>query len=346
MRAGGAADPSEWRNGLILSHTHIGDVLYRTCSLDALARGLPRCRWSYLVTPQGADLLLGNDSLHATLPLLDERSGRLSQPGIRELSRLGFDTVLCTNTFEIGSDLFLALRLRIPNRSAFTFKGWRGLVTHPAAASFPSPYPSYFQQMVAALVGRAPDWQLRPVVRWSEADRSLASRALRELGIEGRFLICAPATRQRGAAPPEVFVRILRALQEASTIPVLLIGAPGERALLQSIAGGMKGRAHVLTADLNLRALTFVFSQAAVAFTQDSGPRHLANAAGTPVVFLRNLVVPRVETGVYCVGETDLSPDDELVAPAAAVALHRRTDAGAAAHTLLRLVHSRTSVQS
>jgi ADP-heptose:LPS heptosyltransferase len=346
MRAGAATEPAQWRNGLILSHSHIGDVLYRTCSLNALACGLPRCTWSYLVTPQGAELLLGNDSLHATLPFLHERSGHLQQEAIRELSRLHFDAVLCTNTFEIGSDLLLALRLRIPNRSAFTFKGWRGLVSHPAAISFPSPYPSYFQQMVTGLVGRDADWPLRPVVRWTDADRTLASRALRHLGIEGRFLICAPATRQPGAAPPELFMRVLRAIRAASDIPVLLIGAPPDWTLLQTISAAVDGHAAVLTVDLNLRALTFIFSQAAVAFTQDSGPRHLANAAGTPVLFLRNLLVPRVETGVYCAGETDLSPDDELLAPAAAVAVHRRTDARAAANTLLRLVHSRASVQS
>ena len=42
-------------------------------------------------------------------------------------------------------------------------------------------------------------------------------------------------------------------------------------------------------------------------FCPDSGPRHIANAVGTPVVFVRNLFSDRVETGSYCSNEWDLA---------------------------------------
>ena len=47
----------------------------------------------------------------------------------------------------------------------------------------------------------------------------------------------------------------------------------------------------------------------------DSGPRHLANAAGIPVFFVPNLAVGKIETGAYLDTETDLAPDFEWVPP-------------------------------
>ena len=49
--------------------------------------------------------------------------------------------------------------------------------------------------------------------------------------------------------------------------------------------------------------------------TSDSGPRHIANAAGVPVFFIRNLWSNRIESGPYIDTETDLAPLDEHVPP-------------------------------
>jgi ADP-heptose:LPS heptosyltransferase len=328
-----ASSPRDWRRGLILSHSHIGDVLYRTCSLDALADGLPECRWSYLVTPQGAELLQGNAAVEA-LPLLSHGSRHPAGPMLQALAQRKFDVVLCTNTFQIGRDLRLGLRLRIANRVAFTFKGWRGLVTHAAPVDFPSPYAAYFAGMVAAVTGARRDWPLRPVIRWSEEDRARARQVLDELRIAGDFVVCAPGTRQPGAATAEVFARVLRSFQDLSDMRILVAGAPNEYGLLDAVASAVGTRATVLRSALDLGALACLFSHSSAALTQDSGPRHLATAARTPVVFFRNLVVPRIETGVYCAGETDLSPPDELLSPEAAVRAHEQTDARTAALTL------------
>ena len=50
---------------------------------------------------------------------------------------------------------------------------------------------------------------------------------------------------------------------------------------------------------LGLRALSCFLSHFATVLTTDSGPRHIANAAGVPVVFVRNVWSNAVETGVY-----------------------------------------------
>jgi hypothetical protein len=63
LARGIATSPDEWRNGLIISHTHLGDVLYRTCSLEQLSRGLPECRWTYLTSSESAPILENNPNI-------------------------------------------------------------------------------------------------------------------------------------------------------------------------------------------------------------------------------------------------------------------------------------------
>src|SRR5215212_7703921 len=60
MSRGPRTEPRQWRKGLIISHTHMGDVLYRTCSLPQLSARLPECQWSYLVSPLSAQVLENN----------------------------------------------------------------------------------------------------------------------------------------------------------------------------------------------------------------------------------------------------------------------------------------------
>src|SRR5215212_6812299 len=96
---GRPTQPEEWRNGLIISHTHIGDVLYRTCSLEQLSRGLPECRWTYLTSAESAPILENNPNIVEVSAFVDgENSWDISRKHFRDLKEREFDVVLCTNT--------------------------------------------------------------------------------------------------------------------------------------------------------------------------------------------------------------------------------------------------------
>ena len=65
-----------------MGHTHIGDILYRTCSLPALREHLPDCEWSYAVTPGTAEVLQGNPHVREILPVIEgENSWDLTDGG-------------------------------------------------------------------------------------------------------------------------------------------------------------------------------------------------------------------------------------------------------------------------
>lgn len=68
---------------------------------------------------------------------------------------------------------------------------------------------------------------------------------------------------------------------------VCFIGAPNERAYVQSVADHCKTpRKHVLAGDLSLRELLVLFAESKLVISNDSGPMHLACLVDAPVIGL------------------------------------------------------------
>ena len=334
------SDPHEWRRALIVGHSHIGDVLYRTASLGPLAAAFPQCEWHYLAAPGSAELLRGNPHLAAVHGVsTGDEAWQLAPGALSALRALDVDAVLCTNSVRYYSDLALALRLCAPNRVAFTYKGLGALVTHPAPIEFPSPYPAYFRGMVAALAGTAPTWDLRPRVYPSPDDGRRARDAWRELGLDdgAPVVACVLTKRQSGEIWPLPHWReALGRVFDATGAVTVFCGASGDAPLLTSVARDARFPARVLAGRLGLLAFAEFLRRTSVYFGVDSGPRHVANAVGTPVVFFRHLGFWRAEADRYCDTEVDLSPaDKELLTPAEQRAALERISPHAAAESVI-----------
>jgi heptosyltransferase-2 len=314
---GAPSQPGAWRNGLILGHNHIGDVLYRTCSLLQLAEGLPECKWSYLTSPSSAELLEGNPALGELLPWSrGDNSWDLDPGKFRDLRQREFDVVLCTNTLRHYPDLALGVALGIPNRVAFSYKGLTGLITRSAPIQFPSPYATYFRGMVADVTGRTPDWDLQPRVYLNDEDHATALRAREWLGLadNAEVVACSLTTRQAsGNWPPSHLLAALESARAERKFEVVLTGGPGDSAEIASAARQLPFAVRVLPGNLGLRSYAAFLARCSALLTLDSGPRHIGNAAGIPVLFARNLSHSRAEAGKYCATEIDLAPPVEFL---------------------------------
>jgi ADP-heptose:LPS heptosyltransferase len=308
---------SQWRRGLIIAHNHIGDVLYRTPSLQALHDGLPQCEWSFLTTQSSAAILKGNPHLSEVIPWSrGEHSWNVDAAHRRELKKRDFDVVLCTNTLRHYPDFVLATSLGIPNRVGFTHKGLSGLITRPVAIDFPSPFAGYFRALVGDVIGRAPDWSLTPEIFLDEVASSEAQRVIGALGLSGErpVVACCLTTRQpHGNWPVEFMVAAIAEARNATDMDIVLCGSSGDRERLNAIAANLGGRVHVTAGDLSLRSFGAFLRECTALFTLDSGPRHLGNAVGTRVLFARNLSHSRIEAGTYCATETDIAPESEYL---------------------------------
>lgn len=309
--AGSPTPRENWRRGLIIGHTHIGDVLYRTASLERLAGCIPDCRWDYLAAPVSAPVLEGNTAISRALPFVTgENSWNLSKDAFAALKSERYDVALCTNTLRHYPDLALAVALKIPNRVGFSDHGLSALVTHPIRIKRPLPYPAYFAAMVKQLCGIARDWPIRPKVFLDRRHHEAANDFVGVFAAENAPLIaCCPTARQsNGVWPDEFFIEVLNAVGSKMKAGILLCGGPGDRIRLINAARGLTLPNKVMAGELDLLSFAALLARAHVVFAQDSGSRHLANAVGIPVVFVRNLSYDPIEAGQYCDSEEDAAP--------------------------------------
>lgn len=333
-----ATPPGSWRRGLIIGHTHMGDVLYRTASLGPLRELLPNCAWSYLCAPATAELLETHPAIAEVLPFArGEDSWRLAPGGLAELRRRDFDVALCTNTLRHYPDFALATVLGIPNRVGFDHKGLSGLLTLPVSIELPSPFPAYFRAMVAAVGGASGWWALRPQVVLSDADRAAADHCWSELAPGDLPVVaCVLTTRQpHGNWPASHLVQALRLARAERRFAIVLCGGAVDAVFLEEVARSIVPPVRVVAGRLGLRELAAFLARCDALLTLDTGPRHLANAVGTPVLFARNLSHSRVEAGPYCDGEIDLAPPFEHLPDAEIAAVAAATPPATIARALL-----------
>jgi len=318
-KTGPPSPPREWKKALIAGANHIGDLLYRSASLERLKAGLPNCDFHYLAAPGSCEILEGNPAIAGILPWMRSDSfADIDLEHLAALKAMRFDAILCINSSTYWPELLMALRLGIPNRVGYTCKGFSGWVTHPIPIEYPKSYAAYFRDYVASLTGRAPDWALRPIIHANAEDEAAAVGLWEALGLEAHssVIACFMTTRQpTGIWPAANFGKALRLLRESAGAHVLLCGSASDEPLLAGINRDFGLGADLVTGKLGLRALCCFLRRCSVAFTTDSGPRHIANAAGIPVYFFRNLRSDPIETGAYLESETDLCPPTGWLAP-------------------------------
>jgi len=311
---GPSTPPQSWRKGILLGANHIGDILYRTSSLQQLAEGLPECSWDILAPEPAAQVLEGNPAIRK-IHRFDLPSSRSSAEFLA-LRQEHYDVALCYDSGSYTKPLLTALKLGIPNRVGYSHKGWSGLVTHPISIKYPQPFPAYFRDLVSQLTGQAPDWELRPKVLLAASDEAEAEAYFQTLHPDSSIplVACFVTTRQpTGVWPVEKFRETLELLHSSAPVRIILCGAPEDTAQLNDLQSSLSFPTTVNASLLGLRSLVAFLKKCRIVLSTDSGPRHLANAAGVPVVYLRNLRSSKIETGNYLPTEYDLTPEGEFI---------------------------------
>jgi len=311
--SGPATPPESWKNGILIGANHIGDILYRTSSLVQLAKGLPRCRWDFLAPDPSAQVLEGNPAIGKIQRM------EIPMPGSRDFQLLkaeGYDVAICYDTGMYTQPLLTATLLGIPNRVGYVHKGWSGFVTHPVTINYPQPFPAYFRDLIAQLTKQEVSWDLRPKVYLTEQDHRAADILWSELNLadDRPVLACFVSTRQpTGIWPLEKFRESLELLHGSSTAQIVLCGANQDKEILKALQSSLSFPVSINDGLLELRPLVAFLAKCNAVLSTDSGPRHLANAAKIPVVYIRNLSSSKIETGSYLDSEYDMSSDAEFI---------------------------------
>jgi heptosyltransferase I len=279
---------------LIVRLGAIGDVVHALPALAALRRAMPEAHLAWAVERGGsAKLLKGNPCLDQLIEL-DLRGWRkgLSRwetfAAIREAG-----TRLRSPRFDLALDLqgliksaLIPWLARIPRRIGFEREALReplsALMLTEQVAADDADHVIKKNLRVAAHLGCELTGEYDFPIEIEPEDELFAGR--QQDRFDGPFAILNPG----GGWPtklwsPDCFAAIADRLWEAYRIRPVITYGPGEEGLAQSIAGQSRTGAAV-TLDSTLKQFFALARRARLFIGGDTGPMHLAAAAGTPIV--------------------------------------------------------------
>src|SRR5687768_10974624 len=276
--------PGEIRKVLVIRPRFVGDVCLTLPVLTNLERLAPQAEVHYLVEEEAAPLLAGDPRL-ARLWVASRRGSALAGARLAaELRQARFDLVL---------DLFCNPRTAL--WTAATGAAWR--VGYPnkrmRSAAYNVPVRTDAVSAIAFHLAslEALGWDARlevPALALSDAEKSAAWNHLAERGIpSGAELVgMHPGARfMTRRWQPEDFASLGRTLlAQRPRARLLVFGGPGEEELARSIAAAVGDPRALALVDVALRRFAALLSLCRAFVGGDSGPVHVAVAAGTPTI--------------------------------------------------------------
>lgn len=270
-------------NILIVRLGSLGDIIHAIPAAAAVRRAHPDARIDWLVDVRHRDLL-------ELVPVIDRRIAvNTSGAGsvleiVRELRRGAYDAAI-----DLQGLLKSAVLARLSGaRRVIGFPA--PLLRERAARLFYTetagePAPHVIDKNLSALKAlgiRVPD------VEFPLEDRKpeIAADARARLGIgpHDRFAIINPgAAWPNKRWPPVYFAEVARALAARHNLRSIVLWGPAEEQLAQDVVAASEGAA-AASPPTTIADLVSLTKAAAVMISGDTGPMHVAGAAGTPLV--------------------------------------------------------------
>ena len=273
------------KHRLVLLPNWMGDSVMAEPALRALAKAQPE--WPLFgAGPAVATTVLAGQPTFAGLKTINDRglfgpltAGRsLRADGVQEVLLLRNSTRSALVARATGASTRIGYRK--DGRGALLTKG-----IAPPSRSTPISAVDYYANLVEeafsiSVTDRTPRLDV------SEAERAGALEVLD--GLPRPIVGLVPGGNKPAKRwPAESFSRAAEALSKSFGGSTILFGAPSEREILAQIAGATSSPLkNLLEAGLGLDALRGVIAASDLIISNDTGPRHLAAACGTPAIAL------------------------------------------------------------
>ena len=306
-------------NILIVKLSAIGDVIHTLPALAALRKRYPRADITWVVEEAAADLLAGHPALTRVLVSYRKRwirelkGGQIAHPlrevraFLRELRRRPYDLVI---------DFHGLLKSAV----VVAASGGRRRLGYDSLQELSG---LFYNEKIPEDMGKHAVDRYLDFVRYLDRKGEDRNDDVSGVAMPPEFTITAGETERRRVAEllaphaethnpfvavspvafwetklweEEKFAALCDRIREELGIGVVLTG--GEAGSIERIRARMKTEAVNLGGQTTLRELAYLYGQAALLITTDSGPMHLAAAVGTPVVALFGPTDP-ARTGPY-----------------------------------------------
>jgi lipopolysaccharide heptosyltransferase II len=298
------------RRILVIRTDLLGDVVLTLPTVHALRRAYPQAEITMVVLPANAALVRDQPDIdrvvtcdpNAWLGNLFNRTERQKiLATMQELRRAKYDLAVsvCGDWASIVARLAGATR-----RVGFAGEAYAHFLTDPvpgrrfALGLREHEYGLLLAAHAGGIVDPPGSAARLPHLRVSEAAHEAVQTLLVAAGIPtGQAIVALHAGSGNGQAkrwPLPAWARLADQLIETEGVAVVLIGAPGDKPLAQSVLRRMRqpARAIDLTGKTSLPELAALLATCAVVVTGDSGPLHVAEAVGTRVVAIHGPTDP------------------------------------------------------
>lgn len=295
------------RRVLVIRPDHLGDALFTFPALRALRQAFPEAAITCLVGPWAADIYLRCDAVDRVLecpfPGFTGKPKRsLVEPYLEVrrwaaiIRREGFDLSLNLR-FDFWWGALLAYLARVPIRVGYAIPEVKPFLTAPVPFARRHEVEKNVRLVAAAreaCLGTDGEWfeRQRQAARLEfplrAEEKATAARLLAGVGLDdGPVVALHPGTRGtaklwdagRWAQVGDAIVR-----QTGATL--LITGSREEEALCTAVKEWMSLPAHVIAGRTSVGELVALFARCGLVLGVDSGPLHMAVAAGTPTVHL------------------------------------------------------------
>ncbi len=279
----------------------IGDCILALPAIESIRLNFPEAQIWIAAQDWVKDLFASNGLVHGVIPLPQLKKWKTIRASAQNLSEGGFDTgVLFTNSF---ASAFLFYLADIPQRWGYATDGRSLLLTRSARLKdedIPRHQVYYYLGLLSGLGLQAFSAGIR--LPLAPAEREAGRERLLSLGLDLQvpLVILSPGATYGPAKrwPAFRFAEVASLIQKRKGAEIVIVGSADETEIAKSISGLMEKKPAILTGQTSLPQVLGLISQAALFISNDSGPMHLANALGVPVVGIFGPTDPEV-TGPF-----------------------------------------------
>ena len=298
---------------LIIKLSAIGDVVQSLCVLDALKHRYPNAKIDWLAGEAAAGLIQGHPMLENVIVYPRRRFGKLcaappSWPALlsegrgflKELRSREYDTVVDLQGLLKSGVLTWLSRGRRKIGFASGREGSSLFLNEKLPPYDPDEHAVLRYMRIAHHLGADTDREPRFPLGTGPQEIEKAHEVLERHGLEaGRIIGLIPGTRwETKHWTSEGFAATADIVRSRMEFEPVILGGPGDGKLAAEISRLAARPVPDLTGTTDLKTLGVLFQMTAAVITTDTGPMHLAAAAGTPVVALFGPTAPN-RTGPF-----------------------------------------------
>ena len=294
---------------LIIKPSSLGDVIHTLPLLKALRDQFPQAYIAWLISPEFKDIIEENPYLDQIFVFHKEKWGNpyrlpLTMKDffslIRQIRRQRFQLVIdVQGLLRSGIVAYLS---RAPYRLGFENAREFSPIFYNKKIPVPNTEVHAVDRYLSLLPGKR-DELLKPefYLPVSEPVRDSIWHMLQQNQVDLNkelFLLNPGAKWSTKRWPAKSYARLAEAIHAQFGGHIILIGGKEDQPLAEEIASCVRINLAVLTAKTSLKQLAALMQMSTLLITNDSGPMHLANAVGTPIVAIFGPTNPK-RTGPY-----------------------------------------------